>query len=93
MSRSEKIAWAKSTLSSHLTTNTYLGIGEHVYPDEDVQTQAVIDFENLPGWATWTAAEAAAWIDANVSDLASARSPLAKMAQAIVYLRDIVIER
>lgn len=43
---------------------------------------------NLPGWATWTAAEMADWIDANVTDLASAKACLKKMARAICYLRD-----
>lgn len=45
-------------------------------------------FANLPGWATWTADGAAAWIDANVVDLASAKVALAAMARAIVYLRE-----
>jgi hypothetical protein len=45
-------------------------------------------FEGLPGWATWTAAEAATWIETNVTDLASAKTALIAMAQAIVHLRD-----
>jgi len=31
------------------------------------------DYENLPGWATWTAQEADDYIDTNVTDLASAK--------------------
>ena len=51
-----------------------------------------VDFRGLPGWATWTGDEAAAWIDANVIDLASAKTALRTMARAIVALRDIVVE-
>ena len=45
-------------------------------------------FDNLPGWASWTASEAAQWIVENVTDLASAKVALTTMAKAIVYLRD-----
>lgn len=42
----------------------------------------------VPGWATWTEAEATAWIDANVTDLASAKVALTAMARLIVALRN-----
>ena len=42
----------------------------------------------LPGWATWTAQQAVDHIEANVTDLASAKAVLKGMAKAIVYLRD-----
>lgn len=42
----------------------------------------------LPGWATFTAAEAEAWITANVTNLASAITALKAMAKMLVYLRD-----
>lgn len=43
--------------------------------------------ENLPGWATWTAQEAADWIYENVVDLGSAIVALESMAKMLVYLR------
>ncbi len=42
----------------------------------------------IPGWATWTADESVAWIDANVTDLASAKQALRAMARMIVAMRD-----
>lgn len=42
----------------------------------------------LPGWATWTAAEAEAWITANVTNLATAITALKAMAKMLVYIRD-----
>ncbi len=46
------------------------------------------EFEGFPGWATWTGAEAADWIEDNVTDLESAKTALTAMARAIVALRD-----
>lgn len=45
-------------------------------------------FGDLPGWASWTADQAADWIDVNVTDLASAKVALTAMAKAIVFLRE-----
>lgn len=42
----------------------------------------------LPGWATWTAAEADTWIVNNVTNLATAITALRAMAKLLVYLRD-----
>ena len=53
-------------------------------PDE----AAADGFEGLPGWSSWTADQAADWIDVNVADLASAKVALTAMARAIVLLRD-----
>jgi len=47
------------------------------------------DFLSMPDWATWTAAEASAYIETNVTDLASAKVVLQKLAMAIIYLRNI----
>lgn len=77
--------------------------------------------KDLPGWATWSAADVAghvdgvlqgrnkaeieAWVEANVASIATAKTALklvggelvelrqicAAMAQAIIYLRDVVI--
>lgn len=93
MTRADKIAWGKAYLADHLSQETYLSAEEIVYPDEDATDAGKLDFENLPGWATWTAAEAGDWIDANVVDLASAKTALRAMAKAIIYLRDVTIER
>lgn len=42
----------------------------------------------LPGWATFTAAEAEAWITNNVTNLATAITALKAMAKMLVHLRD-----
>jgi hypothetical protein len=52
------------------------------------QEQAEADFISLPGWASWTAEEAASYIETNVTDLASTKTVLTSMARAIIYLRD-----
>lgn len=52
---------------------------------QDVGTAGIVA---LPGWATWTAAEAEAWITANVTNLATAITALKAMAKLLVYLRD-----
>jgi len=44
----------------------------------------------MPDWASWTATEASDWIETNVTDLASAKLVLQKMAMAIIYLRDVL---
>jgi hypothetical protein len=43
---------------------------------------------NIPGWATWPEAKALAWIDGNVTDLASAKVALKAMARMLVALRN-----
>lgn len=53
-------------------------------PDEAAEE----GFSDLPGWATFTADEAEAWIENNVVDLDSAKTALKAMAKAIVFLRD-----
>ena len=50
--------------------------------------EARIGMSELPGWATWTAQQAVDHIEANVTDLVSAKGVLKAMAKAIVYLRD-----
>ncbi len=88
------------------------------------QQAAAAGMNALPGWATYTAAEAQAaidgavlggqtkaqleaWVDANVTNIASARTALKqvgdalidlrtlceKLAMAVVYLRDIDVQR
>jgi hypothetical protein len=54
--------------------------------------QAKNDFiNNTPDWLkTYTVAEAQAWIDTNVTDLASAKTALKHVAQAIVFFRDFI---
>ena len=39
-------------------------------------------------FATLTAAQATAWIDNNVTNLASAKTALKRLAEMIIYLRD-----
>lgn len=93
LTRSQKVAWVKQQIAGHLTRHIYEEPDEVVFPDLAVRDQAADDFEALPGWATWTAAEAENWIEQNVTSLASAKIALRAMAQAIVFLRDRSIER
>ena len=46
------------------------------------------DVGNIPGWATWTAQEAQDWIDANVTNLATARTAFKAMARMLMALRN-----
>ena len=59
---------------------------------EEAATQAAAAsktaMSSLPGWATWSVDEAVAYIDQNVTDLASAKTVQKAMAKAIIYLRD-----
>jgi len=57
---------------------------------EEIAVTAKTDFSSMPDWATWTATEASDWIETNVTDLASAKLVLQKMAMAIIYLRDVL---
>lgn len=43
---------------------------------------------NIPGWASWTEQETLDWIEANVTDLASAKQALKAMSRMIVALRN-----
>lgn len=52
---------------------------------QDAGTAGIV---GLPGWATWTAAEAEAWITNNVTNFATALPVLKAMAKLLVYLRD-----
>lgn len=83
------------TFTYHVETDPESGEFPVVDSIDDVralpQDQGKTDFENLPGWATWTAQEASNWIETNVVDLPTAKTTMQAMAKAIVYLRDIVI--
>jgi hypothetical protein len=53
-----------------------------------VRESGETDFAALPGWATWTVAQAEDYIETNVTDLASAKVVLKALAKAIVALRN-----
>jgi hypothetical protein len=91
--RPQRVTWARQQVAGHLLGNRYVSGGEVIFPDMIAPEAAKGDFENLPGWATFTAAEAEAWIETNVTSLATAKTALKAMSKAIVYLRDVVIER
>jgi hypothetical protein len=93
MTRNEKITWAVGAIDAFLTDNILSLDTEVFYPDIIAPETAKIDFDTLPGWASWTAVEASDWIEANVVDLDSAKVVLKSIAKAIIYIRDIVIER
>ena len=55
---------------------------------EERERQARDDVLAIAGWATWTEAGAIAWIDANVTDLASAITALKAMARMVIAVRN-----
>jgi hypothetical protein len=56
-----------------------------------LQTQAQSDFSTLEQWIrTGTATQGIAWIDANVTTVASAKVALKHLVQIIIYLRDYI---
>lgn len=91
--RSERVQWTKNWLIVHSQTHHYLSGADIIFPDATIKNVALGDFDNLPGFATWTTQEAANWIGTNVNDLATAKIALVRIVQAIVYLRDIVIRK
>lgn len=93
LSRAQRVAWVKQQLTNHLISYTYEPSDEVIFPDETAKETAANEFENLPGWATWSALEAENWVETNVTSLATAKTALKAMAKAIVFLRDRVIER
>lgn len=93
MTRQAKLQHCRDALAAHLATHTYAPALVPIYPDQAARDQAKDGFDALPGWATWTPAEAEDWIAANVHDLATAKQVLGRMAAAIMMLRDVVIER
>ena len=79
--RDAKIQWVKAWVEQHGAGHSYLGVGKAVFPDPAARGAALDGFAGLPGFATWTAQEAAEWIEASVTDLASAKVALARMAR------------
>lgn len=86
-------AWARAQVTAYLKKQNPQSQHEVVWPNEALPENAVTDYSGLSGWATWAAADAAQWIESNITDLSSAKAALKDMAKALCYLRDIVIER
>lgn len=61
----EQMTWAQEWLDDHLTQYIYKN-GNVIYPDQVEQDSAITGIGNLPGWANWTATEAANYISTNV---------------------------
>lgn len=61
--------------------------------DDEIAQTAKQSFRNMPQWATLTAQEAEDYIINDVTDLASAKIVLRKMAIMIIHLRDIAVRR
>jgi len=59
--------------------------GDNEYTRESSTAAGVRD---IPGYATWTEAEMTAWIETNVTDLASAKTAIIAMAKMITLMRD-----
>jgi len=86
-------AWAREWITERLQGYTLGRPYDLLWPHPETADTAQADLENLPGWATWSAAEGQNYIDSNVTDLASAKVVLRSMAAAILHLRDLVIPR
>ena len=61
--------------------------------DEVIAKTAKQNFRNMPQWATMTPQEADQYIANNVTDLASAKIVLRKMAIMLMHLRDVAIRK
>jgi len=55
---------------------------------EVVQSEVRPTLDTIPTWATFSADEANDWIETNVTDLASAKAVIQKMAKLLCALRD-----
>jgi len=93
MAREEKIGYVRDLVTTWLAHRTIASANSIIYPDLEAPDAARDGFQSLPGWVDWTPAEAESWINTSVTDLATAKQVLSKMAAAITYLRDIVIQR
>lgn len=94
MDRSAKLDWCQTKAEEIAAElDVPLPSAVEVFPDIAAQDSAKDGFDGLPGWASWTPAEAEAWVNANVTDLPSARTTMGRMAAAIMFLRDIVMAR
>jgi hypothetical protein len=91
--RPTKIAWAKQEVASRTAENRYRSADELVFPDPSVQDKAISDFQDLPGWSTWDAQQVEGYVRANAKDVDSMVDILVRMGQALVHMRDAVIER
>ena len=74
---------AGEVLSAHDSTAQ---TPEQVALDRAMRAPARV--KDVPGWATWDEAQAVAYIENNVKDLASAKIVLVAMARLLVALRD-----
>ncbi len=74
----------EAAITAHVPDPLYFPADVERARQEAATTQA----GDIPGWATWTESEATAWIDANVIDLASAKTALTAMARLLVALRN-----
>ena len=65
-------------------------IDAHDATDYEAIVKAGADAQaaNIPGWATWTEQESLDWIEANVTNLASAKTVLLAMSRLLVALRN-----
>lgn len=75
-------------LEAHQENGTWILDGFTADEDRDIGRGNI---KGLPGWATWSEAEADAWIVANVTNLASAVTALRAMAKMLIFLRDSVL--
>ena len=85
------------TYHQEIVTDPETGEQSTINIVDDVQAEprkpdkAKSDLQAMGNWATWSAIQAVAYIQQNVTDLQSAKLALAKLAELVVYLRDIVV--
>ncbi len=90
LTRPQKIAWVKQQVTDHLAGYVYEEPDEVIFPDKATRDQAADDFEALPGWATWTAEEAEAFIHDSVfngNDLTTVQAQIDALPANIAGMR------
>lgn len=75
-------------LEAHQDNGAWVLDGFTADEDRDLGREAIKD---LPGWATWTDEEAEAWVESNVTNLATAKTAIKALARMAVFLRDSVL--
>ncbi|MBN1122790.1 MAG: hypothetical protein JXJ17_17065 [Anaerolineae bacterium] len=55
---------------------------------ELTEANAKADAASIPGWASWTEAEAVAWVDGHVTNLEGAKQALSALSRLVVALRN-----
>ncbi len=84
----DDVAEAQTQIQTVIDSHT----PDPLYFPEDLerirQEQAEQNVSDIPGWATWTEAEALAWFDANVTDTATAIQVERALVRIVLAMRN-----